>query len=129
MGGICLVATTGLEGCNTSFHPGNQFGGCSLLVGSSSVIFAVASSTGELVGALVGHSWEQLPLIVWSRIPLGGPHAAEDGFVREGDVMFHFLPQFHDTPCQKAWLALSRQIGFFCPKLEGLGIGHCLLQL
>ena len=49
MGGICPAAVTSLEGCNTSFHPGNQFGSCPLLGGSSLVIFAVASSTGESV--------------------------------------------------------------------------------
>ena len=48
MGGICLAVTTGLEGCNTSLHPGSWFGGCSFLVGFS-VISAAASSRGELV--------------------------------------------------------------------------------
>ena len=42
------MATTRLEGCITSFHPGIQFGGCSFLVGSL-VMFAMASLTGELV--------------------------------------------------------------------------------
>ena len=45
-GGICLVGTTGLEWCITSFHPGNQFGGFAFLDGSS-VTFAMASLTGE----------------------------------------------------------------------------------
>ena len=48
MGGICPAVTTGLEGCITSFHPGNQFGGCSLLVGSL-VTFMTAFLTGELL--------------------------------------------------------------------------------
>ena len=48
VGGICLVATTGLEGCITSFHPGNQSGGCCFLVGSL-VTFMMASWTGESV--------------------------------------------------------------------------------
>ena len=71
MGGICQCVMTGLERCNTSFHPGNQFGECSLLVdssfwvwkvldpsggltmgaASSSVTFTTTSSTGELVYA------------------------------------------------------------------------------
>ena len=48
MGGICPAATTTLEGCNTFLHPGNQFGGCSILVGSL-VTFTAASPIGELV--------------------------------------------------------------------------------
>ena len=47
MGGICPEAMTGWEGCNTLLHPGNQFGGCFLLVGSSTVAFTVASSAEE----------------------------------------------------------------------------------
>ena len=69
--GICLAAVTSLEGCNTSLHPGNQFGECSLLVdslfgvqellgssggltmgaASSLATFTTASSMGELVDA------------------------------------------------------------------------------
>ena len=69
IGGVCPAAMTGLEGCNTSFHPGNRFGDCSLLVHSSfgvwkvldpsagltmgttssSVTFTAASSTGGSV--------------------------------------------------------------------------------
>ena len=56
-------------------------------------------------------------------------HAAADGLVREGDVTFHLLPELHYIRCQKAWFALSRLIGFLCPKLEGLGIGNHLPQL
>ena len=56
-------------------------------------------------------------------------HTTEDILFREGDLTPHLPPELHYTPCQKAWLALSRQIGFFCPKLEGLGIGHHLLLL
>ena len=43
--------------------------------------------------------------------------------------MFHLLPELQYTPCQKVWLSLGRQIGFLHPKLEGSGIGNCLLQL
>ena len=42
------MANTGLEVCITSFHPGNQFGGFSFLVGSL-VTFATASLAEELV--------------------------------------------------------------------------------
>ena len=55
-------------------------------------------------------------------------HTTEDIFVSEKDIIYH-LPEFHYAPCQKAWLALSRWIVFFCPKLEGFGIGHSLLPL
>ena len=53
----------------------------------------------------------------------------EDVLIREGDITFHLLPELHYAPCQKAWLALSRQIGFFHTKLEGLDIHHHLLPL
>ena len=39
-------------------------------------------------------------------------HDIEDVLISEGDVTFHLLPELHYAPCQKAWLALSRQIGF-----------------
>ena len=56
-------------------------------------------------------------------------HTTEDGFIREGDITFHLLPQLQYTPHQKEWLSLGRQIGFLHLKLEGLGIGNHLLQL
>ena len=55
-------------------------------------------------------------------------HATEDILI-SGEITFHLLPELHYAPCQKMWLALSRQIGFFHPKLEGFGIGHHLLLL
>ena len=55
--------------------------------------------------------------------------ATEDVLIIEGDIALHLLPELPYAPQQKVWLAPSRQIGFFCPKLEGFGIGHCLLPL
>ena len=56
-------------------------------------------------------------------------HTTEDVLISEIDITFYLLPELHYAPCQKAWLALSRQIGFFCPKLEGLSIGHWFFSL
>ena len=77
---------------------------------------------------LVGHSWGGF---LW----LGGQgflqesNATEDVLISKGNITFHILPELHYISHQKAWLALSRQIGFFHPKLEGFGIGHHLLLL
>ena len=56
-------------------------------------------------------------------------YATEYVLISEGDVALHLLPELHYAPHQKVWLALSRQIGLFSPKLEGFGIGHHLLLL
>ena len=56
-------------------------------------------------------------------------HATGDVLIAEGDVALHLLPELPYAPHQKAWLAPSRWIGFFCPKLEGFGIGHHLFLL
>ena len=86
----------------------------------------MASLAGQL--ACVSWALPGVPSLGWvTGDSSGKSHTSEDVLISEGDITFHLFSELHYAPCQKAWLALSRQIGFFHPKLEGFGIGHCLL--
>ena len=56
-------------------------------------------------------------------------YTTQDSIIKEVDVQLHHFPQLEDAPHQKAWLAQHRWVGFLCPILESLHIGHSLLQL
>ena len=115
-GGIHLAATTSLEGVEPSPNQGTDSEASSPrwvpwlypwwppLQGGVSQCWL-----GALGSGLFGWGYGRF---LWKS------HTTEYILVREGDVALHLLPELHNAPNQKAWLAFSRQVGLLHPELQ-----------
>ena len=119
IGGICPVATTGQEGCNTFSQPGNWFRGFFSLVGSL-VTSVVASLTGE--SACVG--WAPLGWLPWFGLQ-GIPPEEPCNWIHPHQwrrcntssppwAPLHSPPKGMVGPQQADWLFLPKTGGHWC---------------